>query len=398
MPQACAACWLGCRGLATGTVCIGFAGRTSNQAEQYYFANTFAHRSLDLPSLLDPIRIGDLDLPNRVIMAPLTRLRGTPDNVPTPMMVEYYTQRASAGLILSEGIPVVAQGIGYANVPGIWSPQQVEAWKPVTAAVHRAGGHIFAQIWHVGRVSHPTFLGGELPVAPSAIQPAGHVSLVRPVTTFETPRELDRSEIPGIVEAFRRGAENAQLAGFDGVEMHGANGYLLDQFLQDGTNTRTDEYGGPIENRARLMLEVTDAVVSVWGSDRVGMHLAPRGDAHDMHDSNPSATFTYVAQELGKRRLAFVCAREYFGPDRLGPQIKKEFGGVYIANEKYTQEQADQVIRGGEADAVAFGQLFIANPDLPRRFARRAPLNKPDPQTFYTPGPHGYIDYPSLEA
>jgi 2,4-dienoyl-CoA reductase-like NADH-dependent reductase (Old Yellow Enzyme family) len=313
-------------------------------------------------------------------------------------MAEYFTQRASAGLIISEGIPVVAQGVGYANVPGIWSLRQIEAWKPVTESVHGAGGRIFAQIWHVGRISHPRFLDGRLPVAPSAIQPAGHVSLVRPLTEFVTPRALEKSEIPGIVEAFRKGAENAKLAGFDGVEIHGANGYLLDQFLQDGSNHRTDEYGGSIENRARLMLEVADAAVSVWGAQRVGMHLAPRGDFHDMHDSNPAATFGYVARELGRRGLAFLCVREYYGPDRLGPRLKKEFGGVYIANEKYTQAQADQVIQAGEADAVAFGQLFIANPDLPARFAANAPLNAPDPSTFYVPGPHGYTDYPELSA
>ncbi len=217
-----------------------------------------------MPSLLDPIRIGEIELPNRVIMSPLTRLRGTPDHVPTPLMIEYYTQRASAGLIISEGVPVVPQGVGYANVPGIWSSQQVGAWKPVTESVHRAGGRIFMQIWHVGRISDPRFLDGKLPVAPSAIRPAGHVSLVRPLTEYVTPRALNKSEIPGIVEAYRNGAENAKLAGFDGVEIHGANGYLLDQFLQDGSNHRTDEYGGPIENRARLMLEVADAVVSVW--------------------------------------------------------------------------------------------------------------------------------------
>lgn len=351
-----------------------------------------------MPSLLDAIQIGDLKLRNRVIMAPLTRLRGTGDHVPTPLMVEYYTQRAGAGLILSEGIPVVPQGVGYAHVPGLWSSQQVEAWKPVTESVHRAGGRIFAQLWHVGRISHPSFLQGELPVAPSAIQPAGHVSLVRPVTEYVTPRALDKSEIPGIVEAFRKGAENAKLAGFDGVEIHGANGYLLDQFLQDGSNHRTDEYGGSIENRARLMLEVADAAISVWGAQRVGMHLAPRGDSHDMHDSNPAATFGYVARELGRRGIAFLCAREFFGPDRLGPQLKKLFGGVYIANEKYTQAQAEQVIEAGEADAVAFGRLFIANPDLPARFLSRAPLNTPDPSTFFEPGPHGYIDYPALSA
>jgi 2,4-dienoyl-CoA reductase-like NADH-dependent reductase (Old Yellow Enzyme family) len=331
-------------------------------------------------------------------MSPLTRLRGTPDHIPTQIIAEYYTQRASAGLIISEGIPVVPQGVGYANVPGIWSPQQVEAWKSVTKSLHNAGGRIFAQIWHVGRISDPRFLQGELPVAPSAIRPAGHVSLVRPFTDYVTPRALDKSEIPGIVEGFRKGAENAKLAGFDGVEIHGANGYLLDQFLQDGTNHRTDEYGGSLENRARLMLEVADAVISVWGAKRVGMHLAPRGDSQDMHDSNPAATFGYVARELGKRGLGFLCAREFFGPDRLGPQLKKLFGGVYIANEKYTQALAEQVIQDGEADAVAFGQLFIANPDLPARFASNAPLAQSNPNTFFTPGPHGYTDYPALSV
>jgi 2,4-dienoyl-CoA reductase-like NADH-dependent reductase (Old Yellow Enzyme family) len=351
-----------------------------------------------MASLSDSIQIGDITLPNRVIMSPLTRVHGTPDHIPTPLMIEYYTQRASAGLIISEGIPVVPQGVGYANVPGIWSPRQVEAWKLVTKSVHNAGGRIFAQIWHVGRISDPRFLEGQLPVAPSAIQPAGRVSLVRPITEYVTPRALLTSEIPGIVEGFRKGAENAKLAGFDGVEIHGANGYLLDQFLQDGSNHRTDEYGGSIENRARLMLEIADAAISVWGAKRVGMHLAPRGDSQDMYDSNPPATFGYVARELGKRELGFLCAREYFGPDRLGPQLKKQFGGVYIANEKYTHALADQVIQDGEADAVAFGQLFIANPDLPTRFASNAPLNMPDPNTFFTPGPHGYTDYPALSA
>jgi len=349
-------------------------------------------------SLLDPIQIGELHLPNRIIMAPLTRLRGTPEHMPTELMVEYYTQRAGAGLIITEGIPVAPQGVGYANVPGIWSDEQVEGWKLVTQSVHRAGGRIFAQIWHVGRVSDPRFLGGKLPVAPSAIRPAGHVSLVRPVTEYVTPRALETPEIPGIVEAFRKGAENAKLAGFDGVEIHGANGYLIDQFLQDGSNHRTDEYGGSIENRARLMLEVADAAISVWGAKRVGMHLAPRGDAQDMHDSDPPATFGYVARELGRRGLGFLLAREYFGPDRLGPQLKKQFGGVYIVNEKYTLAQGNQVIADGEADAVAFGQLFIANPDLPARFARQAELNVPDGSTYFTPGPHGYTDYPALSV
>jgi len=350
----------------------------------------------ETPNLLSPIQVGDLHLPNRIIMAPLTRLRGTADHVPTLIMADYYAQRASAGLILSEGIPIDPLGVGYPRVPGLWTDEQTEAWKPITRAIHLAGGRIFAQIWHVGRISDPTYLNGQLPVAPSAIAASGHVSLLRPDKSFVTPRALTLSEIPAIVEAFRKGTENAQRAGFDGVEIHGANGYLLDQFLQDGTNHRTDEYGGPIENRARLHLEVTDAAISVFGAGRVGMHISPRGDAHGISDSNYTATFTYLATELGKRKLAFIAAREHVGPPRLGPALKKAFGGVYIANEQFTYEAANEVIASGEADAVAFGNLFISNPDLPRRFAENAPLNPPIHATFYGHGPEGYIDYPSL--
>jgi 2,4-dienoyl-CoA reductase-like NADH-dependent reductase (Old Yellow Enzyme family) len=312
-------------------------------------------------------------------------------------MAEYYRQRASAGLILSEATSVTPQGVGYAATPGIWSKEQTEGWKLTTKAVHDAGGRIFLQLWHVGRISHPMFLHGDLPVAPSAIAPKGNVSLVRPETPFVVPRALEKSELPGVVEAYRRGAENALAAGFDGVEIHGANGYLLDEFLQDGSNTRTDEYGGGIENRARLMLEVTDAVISIWGPNRVGMHLAPRGDSHSMGDSNAAAVFGYVARELGKRKIAFICAREYVGDNRIGPQLKAAFGGVYVANEKFTKELAEQVLEAGEADAVAFGKTFIANPDLPRRFAANAPLNPPDTSSFYRGGAGGYVDYPSLE-
>ena len=350
-----------------------------------------------MSKLFNSIRVGDLDLPNRVIMAPLTRSRAVGgDRVPNALMTQYYVQRASAGLILSEATAVMPQGVGYADTPGIWSDEQVAGWKMVTEAVHAAGGRIFLQLWHVGRISDPVFLDGELPVAPSAIAAAGHVSLVRPKRAYVTPRALDTGEIPGIVAAFRKGAENAKLAGFDGVEIHGANGYLLDQFLQDKTNTRTDAYGGSVENRARLMLEITDACIAVWGASRVGMHLAPRGDAHDMGDSDPAKTFGYVATELGKRGIAFICAREALGPNRLGPQLKKAFGGVYIANEKMTRESAEQVVASGEADAVAFGQLFIANPDLPERLKLNAPLNAPQPETFYHPGAEGYVDYPAL--
>ncbi|WP_317201651.1 alkene reductase [Janthinobacterium sp.] len=347
--------------------------------------------------LFDPITIGDLQLKNRVIMAPLTRSRADgPGRVPNALMAEYYRQRASAGLILTEATAVSAQGVGYADTPGIWSDEQVEGWKQVTAAVHAEGGRIFLQLWHVGRISDPIFLDGALPVAPSAIAARGHVSLVRPQREYVTPRALDAAELPGIVAAFRKGAENAKKAGFDGVEIHGANGYLLDQFLQDSTNQRGDNYGGALENRARLMLEVTDACIEVWGAARVGMHLAPRRDAHDMGDSDPLATFGYVARELGKRGIAFICAREAVGADRLGPQLKKEFGGVYIANEKMDKATAERVLASGEADAIAFGQLFIANPDLPRRLQTDAPLNAPNPATFYHPTAEGYTDYPAL--
>ena len=347
-------------------------------------------------TLLDPVRIGAWDLPNRIIMAPLTRARAGAERIPNTLMAEYYAQRASAGLIISEATSVTPMGVGYADTPGIWSSQQVAGWELVTKAVHLAGGRILLQLWHVGRISDPMFLNGELPVAPSAIAAAGHVSLVRPLKPFVTPRALKLEEIPDIVAAYRKGAENAQLAGFDGVEIHGANGYLLDQFLQDKTNHRQDAYGGPVENRARLMLEVADAVVSVWGNDRVGMHLAPRGDAHDMGDSNPSATFGYVAQELGKRRLAFICVRESLGEKRIGPQLKATFGGSYIANELFTQATGNQVLAAGEADAVAFGVPFLANPDLPERFRRNAALNTPDQSTFYASGPKGYTDYPLM--
>lgn len=349
-------------------------------------------------TLFDPVRIGAWDLPNRIIMAPLTRARAGVERVPNQLMAEYYAQRASAGLIISEATSVTPMGVGYADTPGVWSAAQVEGWKLVTGAVHKAGGRIILQLWHVGRHSDPMFLDGAQPVAPSTIAPAGYISLVRPLKTFVTPRALALEEIPGIIGAYRKGAENARLAGFDGVEIHGANGYLLDQFLQDKTNRRTDVYGGPIENRARLMLEVADAAISVWGADRVGMHLAPRGDIHDMGDSNPPATFGYVARELGRRKIAFICARESLGEKRIGPQLKAAFGGSYIANEKFTLETANQVLAAREADAVAFGVPFLANPDLPERLRRHAALNAPDQSTFYAPGSKGYTDYPALVA
>jgi 2,4-dienoyl-CoA reductase-like NADH-dependent reductase (Old Yellow Enzyme family) len=350
-----------------------------------------------MPSLFDPIQVGDLKLTNRIFMAPLTRCRAIDRRIPDQLMAEYYAQRASAGLIFSEATAVSPMGVGYPNTPGIWTKEQAEGWKKITSAVHKQGGKILLQLWHVGRISDPIYLNGALPVAPSALRPAGHVNQIRPKKEFVTPRALETQELPGIIEEYRQGALNAKEAGFDAVEVHGANGYLLDQFLQDSTNKRTDAYGGPIENRARLMLEVVDAIISVWGKAKVGVHLAPRGDSNDIGDSNPKATFGYLVQELGRRKIAFICARESIGPDRIGPQLKKIFGGIYIANEGFTKETAQAILDAGEADAVAFGKQFIANPDLPKRFATNAGLNTPDPNTFYGSGKEGYTDYPTIE-
>jgi len=347
--------------------------------------------------LFEPLAVGEITAPNRIIMAPLTRNRSSgPGRVPNELMREYYAQRASAGFIITEATSVSPAGVGYPHTPGIWSREQTEGWRRIVDGVHDAGGRILLQLWHVGRVSDPSYHGGAPPPAPSAIAAKGTVSLLRPKRPYPVPRALETTEIPGVVESYRVAAENAERAGFDGVEIHGANGYLLDQFLQDSTNTRTDAYGGPIENRARLMLEVTDAVTSVWGPGRVGMHLAPRGDAHDMGDSDLAATFGYVARELGKRKLAFIAAREGLESPRLGPDLKRAFGGVFIANQGFTKETAEAAIASGEADAVAFGKLFISNPDLPKRLRDNAPLNPWDDKTFYSDGPAGYTDYPRL--
>ncbi|MBL1256858.1 alkene reductase [Methylocystis sp. Sn-Cys] len=349
-----------------------------------------------MSNLFDPLHIGDLRLPNRIVMAPLTRCRASEGRTPNALMRDYYVQRASAGMILSEATSVTPMGVGYPDTPGIWSDAQVDGWREITRAVQEAGGRILLQLWHVGRLSHSVYLDGAPPVAPSAIAAEGHVSLLRPKQPYPVPRALDIDEIPGVVAAYRQGAENARRAGFDGVEIHGANGYLLDQFLQDSANKRTDRYGGSIENRARLMLEVTEAAIDVWGAGRVGVHLAPRGDAQSMGDSDPKATFGYVARELGRRNIAFICAREHQGPDALGPYLKQEFGGAYIANEAYTRETAGAAIAAGDADAVAFGKLYIANPDLVERLRLGAALNEPKVETFYSKGPEGYVDYPTL--
>ena len=346
--------------------------------------------------LFDPLRVGALDLPNRIIMAPLTRKRAGVDRVPNDLMAEYYRQRAGAGLILSEATSISPQGVGYWGTPGIWNDRQVEGWRLVTNEVHEAGGRIFLQLWHVGRISDPELLDGQLPVAPSAIAAAGHVSALRPKRPHPVPRALETEEIPGIIDDFRRGAERAKAAGFDGVELHAANGYLIDQFLQDKTNKRTDRYGGSVQNRARFLLEIVDALIGVWGADRVGVHLRPRGEEHDMGDSNPKAIFGYVADELAKRKIAFIFVREIEAEDSLLGEIKRRFGGVVIANELMSKEDGERFINTGIADALAFGRDYIATPDLAERLQRGLPLNSPNKDTFYGDGPEGYTDYPRL--
>lgn len=349
-----------------------------------------------MSTLFSPLKIADLTLKNRIVMAPLTRTRASEGRVPNALMAKYYAQRSGAGLILSEATAISPQAVGYPDTPGLWTQEQVEGWKLVTEAVHSQKSLIFAQLWHVGRISDPRYLNGELPVAPSAIKPSGHVSLVRPITDYVTPRALETDEIKQIVADYKQAAINAKAAGFDGVHVHGANGYLLDQFLQDSTNTRDDRYGGSLENRARLLLEVVDACSEVWGENRVAVHLSPRMDSHDMGDSNPVETFSYVASELGKRGIAFLSTREYEASDSLTPHLKQIFGGIVIANERFDKESGNRWILEGKADAIAFGVPFITTPDLPVRLEKDAPYNEPRFDLFYGNSSEGYIDYPTL--
>ncbi|MGC3818844.1 alkene reductase [Acinetobacter sp. G11] len=345
-----------------------------------------------------PIQFGELKLKNRVVMAPLTRSRATADRVPTAMMAEYYAQRASAGLIISEATVISEEANGYEKTPGLFTDEQVEGWKLVTDAVHDKDGLIVAQLWHVGRVSHPDLLKGATPVSASAVQQAGYVSLLRPKREYVVPRPLEISEIHAITEQYKQAAIKAKAAGFDGVELHAANGYLIDQFLQSKTNLREDEYGGSVENRARFLLEVVDALIEVWGAGRVGIHLAPRGDEHDMGDANPKETFGYVMQELGKRQIAFFFTREYLADDSISLEMKARSNGVpYIANMRLSREDALELLASGIAEAVSFGKAYIANPDLFERLLEDEPLNELKLENMIgTDVAEGYIDYPFL--
>lgn len=354
--------------------------------------------------LLAPAKLGPYALDNRVVMAPLTRSRAGDGGVPRAMNVEYYAQRATAGLIITEATQISPEGVGYPGTPGIHSADQINGWRRVTDAVHAAGGRIVLQLWHVGRISHPSLQpGGALPVAPSAIRPEGDAFTADGLQPFVTPRALETHEIPGIVEDYRQAAENAKAAGFDGIEVHAANGYLLDQFLRDGSNHRTDEYGGPVENRTRLLLDVMDAVTTVWNADQVGVRLSPINTFNDMVDSDPDATFGYVARQLNAYGLAYLHVVESDMTGSASTQsfdkrkLRNAFRGTYIANGGYDKARAAESIANGDADFVAFGVPFIANPDLVERFALDAPLTEPDQDTFYGGDERGYIDYPFLE-
>lgn len=355
------------------------------------------HDSSDVPTLFSPARLGAVQLPNRIAMAPMTRNRAGEGNRPGPMVVEYYRQRASAGLIITEASQVTPEGQGYPNTPGIHSDEQVDAWHEVTEAVHSAGGRIALQLWHVGRISHPSVIGGLTPVAPSAIRPEGEIWTGAAGTLpFVTPRALELEEIPGVIRRYAEGARRARAAGFDAVEVHAANGYLVDQFLRDGSNRRTDRYGGPVENRARFLLEVTEAVSREVGADRVGVRLSPTGAFNSMHDSDPARTFGYAARALSRLGLAWLHLYEPIGPAWLVPALKAEFGGPVIANGGFDRASAEAVLQRGEAEVISFAVAFLANPDLPARLRAGAPLNTPDRGTFYGGGAEGYIDYPSL--
>ncbi len=356
-----------------------------------------------MPSLFDPIQLGAIQAPNRILMAPLTRGRSTREHVPTPVMAEYYAQRASAGLIISEATGISRQGLGWPYAPGLWSGEQVAAWRPVTEAVHKAGGRIVCQIWHMGRLVHPDFLGGEAPVSSSATTAPDSAHTYDGKKPYEPARALRLDEIPGLLEDYRVAARNAIAAGFDGVQIHAANGYLIDQFLRDNSNFRDDAYGGSVDNRVRLLREVTQAVADTVGADRTGVRLSPNGNSQGANDSNPEDVFGAAAQTLSDIGIAFLELREpgmsgTFGKAErppVAPVIHRAFKGPLILNSDYDGVKGQATLDAGEADAIAFGRTFIANPDLPHRIAERLPLNKDDARTWYSQGQEGYIDYPA---
>ncbi len=352
--------------------------------------------------LFTPVTLGSLELSNRIIMAPLTRNRAGEGNVPQALNTEYYTQRATAGMIITEATQVSAQGVGYPATPGIHSTEQVAGWLKVTDAVHAKGGRIFLQLWYCGRISHPSLLPDQqLPVAPSAIKPEGEAVTYEGMQAFVEPHALETGEIADIVEQYRVAAHNAKSAGFDGVEVHAANGYLVDQFLRDSTNRRTDRYGGSLENRIRFLQEVIQAVLQAWEPGRVGVRLSPENSFNDISDSDPQTTFNFVAEQLSELGLAYLHVVE--GDMTTGEaemdyqQLRKRFGGHYMANNGYDFELGQASVKNDQADSVAFGKLFLANPDLVERFAQSAELNEPDVETFYGGDAKGYTDYPFLE-
>jgi N-ethylmaleimide reductase len=359
-----------------------------------------------MPNLFDPITLGAIKAPNRILMAPLTRGRADSNAVPTDMMVDYYTQRASAGLIISEATGISREGLGWPYAPGLWTDEQVAAWKPVTDSVHAAGGRIVVQLWHMGRQVHSSVIGGQ-PVSSSATATAGQAHTYEGKKDFETARPLDIDEIPRLLADYELAARNAKAAGFDGVQVHGANGYLIDQFLRDNANFRDDRYGGSIENRIRLMREVTERVASVIGADRTAIRLSPNGDSQGVDDSNPVPLFTAAAKALSDIGIAFLELREP-GPDgtfgktdvpKISPQIREAFTGPLVLNSDYrTVDEAQAAIDSGVADAIAFGRTFISNPDLPERLRTGAPLAQDNMKTWYSQGPEGYVDYPALET
>ena len=355
-----------------------------------------------MTSLFDPITLGAIHAPNRILMAPLTRGRATRSHVPTPLMGEYYRQRASAGLIISEATGISQQGLGWPSAPGLWSEEQAAAWKPIVGAVHEAGGRMVAQLWHMGRIVHPDYLGGAQPVSASATTAPGKAYTYDGPKPYVEARALEIDEIKGIIGDYKVAAEHAMAAGFDGVQLHAANGYLLDQFLRDGTNRRTDHYGGSIENRIRLLIEAAQTLIGVAGADRTSVRLSPNDDPQGCGDSDSAPLFTRAAEALNGLGIGFLEMRasrpeSTFHPAvrQLVPAIRRAFQGALILNSDYLLNDATEALRVGEADAIAFGRTFLANPDLPARFAERAPLNPANAATFYTPGPVGYTDYPA---